>query len=147
VATDLKRIQRLYGSPSDFIIEKYEGELTELLKYGYLDHVEYGFQKNGNWIEPTLRYTAGDLSALSGSDDDPGKISSGADVSGSFFTSSLSKNLSFYRLTQAQQDAFENALPVQRTIAPAPGITGYLQEDKSYSSGGRSLNRLSLKNY
>src|SRR6478752_2501033 len=74
VATDLKRLQRLYGFPSDSIIESYETELTELLKGGYLDTVTYGFKRNNNWIEPTLRYTSQEISSGSGLDDDPGKV-------------------------------------------------------------------------
>lgn len=72
VATDLRRMQRFYGYPSDADIEAYEEELVAFLKAGYLGEVSYGFQKNNNWIEPTLQYTAGDLLG-SGTDDDPGK--------------------------------------------------------------------------
>ena len=39
VATDLKRMQRLYGSPSDTDIADYETEVIELLKAGYLDTI------------------------------------------------------------------------------------------------------------
>jgi hypothetical protein len=34
VATDLKRLQRLYGSPTDAAIADYETEVIELLKAG-----------------------------------------------------------------------------------------------------------------
>lgn len=61
VATDLKRFQRLYGSPSDRAIASYEAELIEFLKAAYLGTVTYGFRRDGKWIEPTLRYTARDL--------------------------------------------------------------------------------------
>ena len=40
VATDLKRMQRLYGSPSDASIANYEAEVIELLKAGYLGTVD-----------------------------------------------------------------------------------------------------------
>jgi len=36
VGTDLKRMQRLYGLPSDADIAKYEAEVIEFLKSGYL---------------------------------------------------------------------------------------------------------------
>ena len=81
VATDLKRLQRLYGELSDARIEQFEGEATELLRQGYLQSVTYGFQRNGNWIEPTLRYTAREL-ADGGIDDDPGRVRPGANVEG-----------------------------------------------------------------
>ena len=66
VATDLKRMQRFYGSPSDRASPSYEAEVTELLKAGYLGTVTYGFRRDGNWIEPTLRYTARDLAGRCG---------------------------------------------------------------------------------
>src|SRR3546814_19711143 len=37
VATDLKRMQRLYGSPGDATIATYEAEVTEFLKAGFLE--------------------------------------------------------------------------------------------------------------
>ena len=62
VATDLKRIQRFYNAPSDKSIAEYQIEIIELLKAGYLGTITFGFKKDGNWIEPTVRYTARDLS-------------------------------------------------------------------------------------
>jgi len=80
VATDLKRIQRLYnGIPTDQRIADFETELTEFLKAGYLNTVTYGFRRDGDWIEPTLRYTARDLAGGTANDDDPGKIRPAAD--------------------------------------------------------------------
>ena len=78
VATDLKRMQRFYGNPSDTRISDYETEVIALLKAGYLGTVAYGFRRNDNWIEPTLKYTAQELAEGSASDDDPGQIRHGA---------------------------------------------------------------------
>lgn len=61
VATDLKRMQRMYAYPTDASIAQYEAEIIELLRHGYLDKVTYGFRRDGNWVEPTLRYTAQEL--------------------------------------------------------------------------------------
>ena len=55
VATDLKRLQRFYGKPSDSDITNYESEIVELLKRRYLGTVSYGYKRDGEWIEPTLR--------------------------------------------------------------------------------------------
>lgn len=147
VAADLKRIQRFYGSPSDFQIENFEAEVTELLRAGYLSEVTYGFQRNGNWIEPTLRYTSKDLSGMSATDDDPGRVRPGADISNATFRSFLTKNYKFYLLSEIDQKRFEDGLPVQRMVATPPGISGYISSDKSYSSGGHSLDRSSVKSY
>ena len=89
VATDLKRMQRFYGDPDDARISSYERELIELLKKGYLGTVTYGYKKGSNWIEPTLRYTARDLSSISGADDDPGKVAVNANIEGASFYSFL----------------------------------------------------------
>ena len=82
VATDLKRLQRFYDSPSDAWIVNFEEEITQLLKKGYLDTVTYGFWKDGRLIEPTVCYTARDLDGANADDDDPGRIRPGADTSG-----------------------------------------------------------------
>src|ERR1043165_4277973 len=86
VATDLRRFQRFYNSPSDRWIADYELEITYLLKHDVVSEVVYGFQRNGKWTEAAVRYRAlagGTLVA----DDDPGKIRSGLDITGATFTS------------------------------------------------------------
>jgi hypothetical protein len=147
VSTDLKRMQRFYGSPSDQGIAGYETELTELLKAGYLGTVTFGFRKGDNWIEPALRYTARDLAGLPANDDDPGKVRPGVDVSGASFYSYLTYSAAWDKLTASQQDAFKRTLPFRRTGASEPGINGYMVSDLTYSSGGRALNRSTLRGY
>lgn len=147
VATDLKRMQRFYLSPTDTQIADFETELTELLKAGYLLEITYGFRRDGNWIEPTLRYTARDLSGLSGSDNDPGRVRPNADVTRASFYSYLVTNSAFDQLSTADREKFNSQLPFTRSGAPAPGISGYLSQDKSYSSGGQALDRSSVKSY
>ena len=84
VATDLKRLQRLYGSPTDVAIVDYEAEVIELLKAGYLGTLTVGFRRD-DWIEPTLKYTARDLAGAAADDDDPGRIRPGANIDGASF--------------------------------------------------------------
>ena len=147
VATDLKRLQRLYGSPSDGAIINYEAEVIELLKEGYLGTVTYGFRRNGNWIEPALRYSARDLAGGSANDDDPGRIRPGADTSNAAFYSFLEYSAAWNKLSEAEKEAFEKRLPFRRGGAPVPGISGYLNEDRTYSSGGRALYRASVRSF
>lgn len=147
VATDLKRLQRLYGSPSDADIANYETEVIEFLKHGYLGTVTYGFWRNGNWIEPALRYTARDLAGASANNDDPGRIRPGADVTGASFWSYLTYSAAWGNLSHSEKEAFNNRLPFQRSGAPEPGVNGYLIDDRTYSSGGRALNRASVRSY
>ena len=147
VATDLKRLQRLYGEPSDRAIEDYEKEVIAFLKGGYLGTVSYGFQRNGNWIQPTLRYTARDLTNGTGNDDDPGRIRPGNDINGASFYSYLTYSSAWDRLSEAEKAMFKSGLPFQRTGAPEPSQSGYFDDDRTYSAGGRALYRASLRSY
>lgn len=145
VAIDLKRIQRFYYVPSDRDIQEYEDELTALLKAGYLEEVTYGFKRNGEWIEPTVRYRARDLNGWDGVDDDPGKIRPRADVSGASFYSFLTYSAKWAHLTSDEQKEFKRGLPFFRGGASEPGVSGYLEEDRSYSAGGRAISRSSVR--
>lgn len=144
VSTDLKRMQRFYGSPDDREIAQYELEAIELLKAGYLGTVTYGFRLDGEWIEPTLRYTARSLDG-GGRDDDPGKIRPRANIGGAIFHSYLTYARSWHRLTAAEQDGFRRRLPFRRRGAPEPGVRGVLISDLRYSSGGRALERFCVR--
>ena len=146
VATDLRRIQRFYGYPSNPDIENYEAELVVLLKAGYLEEVTYGFRRGTDWIEPTLRYTAGELLGA-GSDDDPGRVRQGRDVSGASFYSYLTYSAKYLNASSSDKESALKDLPFKRSGAPAPGISGYLESDKTYSAGGRALNRASVRSF
>ncbi len=147
VAADLKRIQRLYGGISDEWIAEYEAELIEYIKAGYVDTVTYGFQINDQWIEPTLRYTARELNGYDVSDDDPGKVRPGADVTGARFSSYLTYSSKWSSASQSEKDSFKGRLPFSRGAASEPTIKGYLLNDKTYSAGGRSLARSSVRSF
>jgi hypothetical protein len=140
VTADLKRMQRYYGRPGDAAISDYETELTELLKGGFVEVVTYGFQRAGHWIEPTVRYTARELLSWA-SDDDPGKVPARADVSGAHFGSYLVYSAAWQRLGAQEREQVERRLPFRRSIASEPGIDGYLCQDRTYSAGGRALDR------
>ena len=147
VATDLKRMQRLYGSPDDTRIANFEAEIIEFLKEGYLGTVTYGYKRDGNWIEPTLRYTARELAGSAANDDDPGRVQPGANVEGAGFYSYMTYSAAWDRETDAEKETFRKRLPFTRSGAPEPGVNGYLSDDRTYSSGGRALNRASVRSY
>lgn len=147
VATDLKRIQRFYSEPNDKWISLYEVEITEFLKAGYLGTVTYGFQRNGDWVQPTLRYTAKELAGSSANDDDPGRIRPGANVEGASFWSYLTYSRAWDLLTGQQKTQFEERLPFRRTPRPEFGIKGAWKADRTYSAGGRAVDRFSLGSY
>jgi hypothetical protein len=145
VATDLKRMQRFYGSPGDTAIANYETEVIELLKAGYLGTLTLGFRRSGLWIEPTLKFTSRDLAGADANDDDPGRIKPNANITGADFYNYLTYNSSWYALTAAEREAFEQRMPFQRTGAAEPRIDGYLAADRTYSAGGRALDRASVR--
>lgn len=145
VAADLKGMQRFYGLPSDQDIADYQEELIALLKAGYLRTVSYGFRRNGAWIEPTLRYATSDLAGATVSDDDPGKLRPGADVSNALFYSYLTYSPIWDGLGDLEKDEFKLTLPFQRQGALEPLISGYLLRDKTYAAGGRALDRSSVR--
>ncbi len=147
MATDLKRIQRFYDSPSDQDIDNYEGEMVALLKAGYLDEVAYGFKKDGDWIEPTVKYFARDLLGWDGGDDDPGKIRPRANITGASFASFLTYSSAWWQLTDDERISFKRGLPIARSSSDTPGISGYFEQDRSYSAGGRALNRSSVRSW
>ena len=146
VATDLKRMQRLYGYPTDQKIGQYDVELVELLTAGFLERVTYGFRRGDAWIEPTLRYTAFEL-ADPGFGDDPGRVRARANISAASFYSYLTYSSAWNALSGTEQDAFEASLPFKRGGSPEPGIDGYLQQDLAYSAGGRGLQRATVRSW
>lgn len=147
VTADLKRMQRFYGSPSDIDIANYESEITEFIKKGYLGTVTYGFWRNANWIEPTLRYTARELADSATNDDDPGRVRANANITGATFYSYMTYSTAWFGLSDAEKEAFRRLLPFIRVGASEPGVNGYLNEDRTYSSGGRALTRASVRSY
>lgn len=147
VATDLKRLQRFYNDPDDISIAKYETEVIELLKYGYLGTLTVGFKRNGSWIEPTLRYTARDLAGVAANDDDPGRVKPGSNIAGATFYNYLTYSKSWDALSSVEQENFKKRMPFYRPGTTEPAINGYLVDDRIYSSGGRALNRASVRSY
>ena len=147
VATDLKRMQRFYGEPTDKAIAEFETEVIELLRGGYIKRIIYGFKLSGKWIEPTLRYTSQQLAGIDTVSDDPGRVSPGADVRGAVFSSYLIRSDSWWDLSSTQQDEILRRLPFKRHSAAEPGVNGYFVDDRQYSAGGRALNRSSLRPY
>lgn len=144
VATDLKRVQRYHGAPSDSDIRAYEEEAVQLLKAGYLKEVTYGFKRNGHWIKPTFVYKASDLYSSEAVDDNPGKVHANADVSNAHFSSFLCYSDKWSQLTISERAEFNKSLPVKRTTGSNPLYNGRLRQDRTYSAGGKKIDRYSL---
>lgn len=142
VSADLKRLQRFYGEPSDEMIPQYEEELIALLRAGYLGTMIYGFRKNGRWVGLRLIYTSRNLNGMLDADDDPGGIRPNESVAGAEFYSYLTYSPIWSHLSYTERDSFKKSLPFYRQSALEPANTGVLIEDRTYSSGGRALDRV-----
>lgn len=142
IGADLKRLQDFYFAPSDQDIGDYETEAAVLLKHDVLDHVTYGFRRNGQWTLATLRYEA-KAGAMLGAGDDPGRIPRGVDVSGASFHSFLSYNSRWFSLSDAERRAIKNEHPVSRGTGDAPQIEGggVWASDRNYVAAGRGVAR------
>lgn len=147
LAADLMRMHRLYDAPTRTAITEYEDEMVQLLKGDYLESVKYGFQRDGKWIEPTLEYRSSDAFGLVYDDDDPGRVPRNKDVSGASFHSFLNYNSNWWNLSADERSSFKGGLPFQRTTGDDAGYSGYFDGDKSYTAGGRSLSRSTLRSY
>ncbi|MFT5756645.1 MAG: hypothetical protein ACI9LM_001365 [Alteromonadaceae bacterium] len=145
LSADLRRMQRFYNRPNENQIAKFEEEIAQLLKNGYLKKATFGFQRDDNWIEPTFAYTASEIA--NGVDDVPGSLRPNADVSNASFHSYVTYTDKFDSLSASERQTFKETLPIQRVGADEAGVSGYYDSDKTYSSGDRSLARKSLRNY
>ena len=141
LATDLLRFQTLYGSPSDRWIDDYEAEMIQLLKHDVVAYAEYGFKRSGKWTDAAVRYKALPGGTLV-TDDDPGKIRPRLDIAGASFTSFLSYNSNWWKLTPSERDAIKQGCPFQRSSGEAPALeSGYWKDDLNYTAGSRGLGR------
>lgn len=140
VAADLRQMQQAYGKPSDDQIEQFTQELVEYLTAGFLDYVEYGFQKNGEWVV-ALRYTAEEIGSMS-ADDRSGRVRRGVDITGASWASYLVKNGAWESISDGEKTRFRSALPFSRTYGDgySPGASGWSRE-KAYSSAGGGVTR------
>jgi hypothetical protein len=140
VTADMRRCQQIYGSPLDAWINGYGTELALLLNEGYVEEYEFGFLRNGARIL-SWSYTV-NASGQIVSNDRPGRMLAGVDISGAAWFNRLNKSRKWWNLPKDQRDKIESDLPVQRTISDAPPDgAGRWVYDLNYSAGGVTLGR------
>ena len=144
VGTDLKRMQRFYAMPNDEQIKDYERELVALLMGDYLDKIEYGFMTDSRVWRLALRYQARYGGVLI-SDDDPGSIPLGVDLSGCRFHSFFIGTQKWEYLSEHDRvRVYEDAGVMLRRIAGTEP-SGRWFADRTYSAGGRGVERASVR--
>jgi hypothetical protein len=141
IGADLRLLNSLYGRPSLVSIGDFAEEAALLLRDGYLGTVDYGFHNAAaNSWKLRLRYTATTGGYLL--NDRPGKLPTGAAVTGYPFCSYLTYSATFQALTPARQDAVRSALPIRRVGADEPVTgNGTSQSGHGYGRNGAGVTR------
>ena len=112
------------------------------MKDDYLENVTYGFKRNGFWVE-ALQYHA--LPGGNLSNDDPGKILPGIDITGAHFGSFLNHNTRWHALTAEAKASFYAKLKLDRTHGHMPALeSGVWSTGLNYSAGGRGISRSTI---
>ena len=140
VTTDMWRCRQNYGLPSEAAINDYGTELALRLRDGFVSKYEFGFEIENERLL-SWRYTVvnGDLTAT---DDRPGKIPSGVDISKARFFNQLTTSTKWDNLSADEKEQWEAFYPFRRQTKSGPKDgRGYWQHDLQYSSVGVLLTR------
>jgi hypothetical protein len=139
VAADLRQLHAFYGRPSEGAIDDYAEEAALLLRDGYLERVDYGFQRDDRWVL-LLRYLARSDGTLT--DENAGRVPAGVDIIGTSFSSYLTNTSRYFALSAAEREAVDAILPIRRSHGAESGfVSGTWAGDRSYSSGGTGVQR------
>ena len=148
VTADMRRCQQLYGAPSDASINDYGTELALMLRDGYVSSYEFGYVRSSDDERIlTWRYSVDSAGNLV-SDDRPGRIISGVNITGATMRNRLSQSAAWWALSEAQRNAIEQLMPFQRVGRPDYGSSlGTWVNDLCYSASGIAMNRQTFKLY
>ena len=112
VATDLKRMQRLYGQPERYRIADYEAEVIELLKAGYLGTLYVRIPARRQLDRADASIHGARPAGSRANDDDPGRVRPGADITGAKFYSYLSYGDAWNKATGAERECLREAASI-----------------------------------
>lgn len=146
VTTDMWRCRQNYGRPSESAINDYGTELALRLRDGFVSKYEFGFEIDYERLL-SWRYSVvnGDLTAT---DDRPGKIPSGVDISNAKLFNQLTTSMKWDSLTADEKEKWEAFYPFRRQKQSGPKDgPGYWQRDLQYSSSGVLLSRETFRPY
>lgn len=145
IAADLDTLRVQYGMPSAIDVTEYAEEAAILLAKRYLKSVEYGFKRDG-LIVFSLRYEAQANGTLY-TDDRPGKIPYGLNMTGTNFYTHLRYTDAYFALSELQQLVVKSSLPFQRATGGEPPLSpkGLWESTRTYSKNGEGVERLTFK--
>jgi Bacterial HORMA domain family 1 len=146
VTADMRRCQQLYGEPGDASINDYGTELALKLRDGYVATYEFGYVRASDDERIlTWRYSIDSAGNLT-SDDRPGRILSGVNISGATMRNRLCHSAAWFNLTAEQRSAYEKSMPFQRTARSDYGSSlGNWHSDLYYASSGTVMSRQTFK--
>ena len=145
VVADLRGLKAYYDQPSESRIWDFYEELVGLLVGGYVASAEYGFQRSGQRIV-SLYYEARMDGSLT--DGKSGGVYARADISQATWFSFLVYSRKWDSLSPTAQQDIEARLPIKRSYGQAPvDGNGYWSTDRSYSSQGVGVQRLTFRPY
>ena len=139
ISNDMIRWQRLIarGIPTQDEISRYSWELAELFAAGYLNSVYYGFVRNDSWVFGVQYKTSVD-STEAGAEE----VYVSTDFPNSVFSSFISYQPAWNKLSPAAQTAWQKRLKIQREPSVLP--KGQWDSDTGYNFAGRPLYRKAL---
>lgn len=144
VVADLYQCCVFYGRPTSEDVDRYQGELVELLSGEYVESYEFGFKRNDRRVL-SWSYSVGPDGGLHG-DADAGGILARAEVVTASYFNFLSYNWKWWNLSLAERTAIKAGLPIQRNAGSLPGDgDGYWQVDPGYSAGGTRIERRTFR--
>ena len=145
VTADMLRCKQLYGRPSESQINNYGTELALLLRDGYIDGYEFGFETNDNRIL-SFSYKIS-ASELLPADSRPGKVYY-TEISAANFFNVITRSTKWMKLPQSEKERFDQQSPISRSLGSS--ITdgnGYWQTDHAYSRDGVAMERKTFRPY
>ena len=139
VATDLYRLCRYYGRPTEQQIADYDQELTELLAGRFVASVEYGFKSGGSRVLSLMYQVHTDGSI---SDANPGAVFARAPVASATWFSFLMYTPAWSALSATEKARIEGGLPFSRTSGTSPSDgAGRWVVDRGYAADGTGIQR------
>ena len=141
VLADMDRCRQIYGKPLYSKLADYQEELIQLLRNGYIETYEFGFEDSGETRVVSWKYWV-QFGDLVGGNDRPGSIYRRADIAQASFFNFVTWTTKWWELSDAEREAVESSLPFRRGVGnERKDGHGYWKDDKGYSSTGCLVTR------
>ncbi len=140
-------ILRVYcGQLTPQKVQDFALEAAILLKFGLLENVKYGYQKNGDWVY-AIGYFVNNLGQVEAANDAPSIIDLPSNLNGASWYSILTRRQN-PSLSREDLSQVEQLLPIKRSNGTEPGsANGAWATDDSYSRNGVGLIRQQFRSY